>query len=520
LILISALRADTYTRQPGIDVVHYEISIELADGSDSIAGVTRVHVMANQGGAGEMWLNLKDMIVEQVRISDKERPFRHQDGRLSFDFGRTYRQGEIAIVEVRYHGKGGRQGMLIGKNKHQRQVYFAENWPDRARHWFPSVDHPSDKATVEFNVTAPAQYDVIANGRLLETRSLLDGRKLTRWSERLPIPTYCMVIGVAEFSVIHPDNAADIPLTLYVYPQDRAAAERKFARTKLVLEYFRDLVGPYPYEKLAQVESTTRIGGMENAGNIFYAEGSFQRAEISEEPVAHEIAHQWFGNSVTESDWDHLWISEGFATYLSALFYEHLEGAETMKRIMARSSDAVKRFHQKRATPIIDPDLTDLMAKLNAFNYQKGAWTLHMLRKLLGSEVFFKGVRRFYSLYAHKNAATEDFQRVMESVSGTSLQEFFRQWFYQPGWPDYHVSWKWNDASREAEITVTQAQNTGLFDMPLELAFQTEAGRELRSIRVFAQSETFRIGLPQRPTALEVDPDEWVLKSVTIESRK
>jgi len=516
LLLAIPARADTYVRQPAIDVVHYEIELELSDLTDVISGTTRVHVMMQQDGVSNMWLDFVDMTVDKLLVGGTSRPFIYPDGHLAFDFDRQYTKHEIAVVEVRYHGKSDKTGLMIGKNRYGKRVFFADNWPDRAHHWFPSIDHPWDKATVEFTITAPEKYEVVANGRLVETRSLMDGRKVTRWSESKPIPTYCMVIGAAEYSIQPQGSAAGVPLCFYAYPQDSGAAVRKFARSNLVLTYFSALIGPYPYEKLAQVESTTRTGGMENSSAIFYAERAFQGTYAGEGPVPHEIAHQWFGDSITEADWDHLWLSEGFATYFEALFYEHLEGPESLKRRMTQAGEAVKKYHQTHPAPLIDPELKDLTRKLNALNYQKGAWVLHMLRKVLGDEAFFKGIRRYYNLYEGKNALTEDFQKVMESVSGAPLSTFFKQWFYQPGWPDYKASWRWDEDAGEMEITIQQAQKTGLFDLPLEIAIRSGEQRQVRAFRISAETQTFRFPLQTRPTVIEIDPDNWILKSVSV----
>jgi aminopeptidase N len=203
LLLAAFSRADTYLRQPSIDVVRYEISVELSDKLDSIVGATKVHIMMREDSVAGMWLDFAGMKVDALLVGGVERPFVYRNGRISFSFDRQYSRREIAVVEVRYSGKPENGGLLIGKNRYGRRVFFAENWPDRAHHWFPSVDHPSDKAAVDFAITAPEKYDVVANGRLIETRSLLNGRKLTRWSESKAIPTYSMVIGEAEFSFAH-----------------------------------------------------------------------------------------------------------------------------------------------------------------------------------------------------------------------------------------------------------------------------------------------------------------------------
>ena len=227
-----------------------------------------------------------------------------------------------------------------------------------------------------------------------------------------------MVIGVAEFSVAHAGNPSTVPLMVYAFSPDAAATRLMFNQSNSILRYFSGLIGRFPYEKLAQVESTTRIGGMENASTIFYQEKDFPRTEASSKLVSHEIAHQWFGDSITQGDWDHLWLSEGFATYFANLFHEHLHGSLAMKGAMTQAAEAIKRYHAARPVALIDPELTELMKKLNAFNYQKGAWLLHMLRGILGDSTFFGGIRRYYKLFAEKNASTEDFQKAMEAESG------------------------------------------------------------------------------------------------------
>jgi aminopeptidase N len=374
-----------------------------------------------EDGVSGMWLDFADMDVDRVLVQGIERSFLYRDGRLAFDFGGTYSRDETAVVEVRYHGIPKNGGMLIGKNLYGRRVICTQNWPDLAHHWFPSIDHPSDKASVDITVTAPEKYDVISNGRMVQTLSLPDGRKLTQWSESKDIPTYSMAIGIAEFSIAHPKEPASTQLDWYSYPQDSEAAAQKFSRTAPALQYFETLIGPYPYEKLAQVECTTPLGGMENASAIFYSESSFKGTPVSENPVFHEIAHQWFGDSVTEADWDHLWLSEGFATYFEALFYEHFQGPESLRQTMSAYAKELEAYPSARSAPVIDPLQTDLNKKLNPLNYQKGAWILHMLRGMLGDERFFEGIRRYYRQYAGGNALSKDFQSVMESVSGIPL---------------------------------------------------------------------------------------------------
>jgi aminopeptidase N len=517
LLCAEPAAADVYQRQPDIDVRHYDIALEISDKSDAIEGTTGIQLSVLADGVSSMWLDFEGMTVDSLRAGGVNMPFEHREGRLSFHLNRPYRRNEIAMIEVQYHGTPAKRGVLIAKNRQQQRVFFAENWPDNAHYWFPCIDHPHDKATVDFAVTAPEIYRVIANGRLMATESLQGGRKLTRWSEAVAIPTYCIVFGAANFTVTRAGKAAKVPLIFYYYPFDSRSAKAKFARSDRIMDYFAGLIGPYPYEKLAQVESTTLIGGMENASAIFYAEKSFAGKSISEAPVPHEIAHQWFGDSITEADWDHLWLSEGFATYFDALFYEHMDGPDALKQRMARAAEAVMRLSDKQPGAIVDPAVTDPSKKLNAFNYEKGAWVLHMLRGILGDRMFFSGIRSYYRLYAGKTVLSEDFEKVMESISGVPLDNFFRQWLYQPGWPQYRVLWRWNAEARAVDLSIRQEQTTGLYDMPLEIVAHVGHRVQSQKVRVSEEVRSIRIPLPAKPDVLEIDPKGWVLKSVTVE---
>ena len=241
--------ADPYVRQPSVDAIHYDISIEVTDISDSITGIAKIQVLIRDASATGMWLDFEDMSVEKLFVGGTEQPFTYGNGRLAFAYDRSYSRNETVGIEVRYHGKP-QAGLLFGRNRYGRRVIFADNWPDNARHWFPSIDHPSDKAAVSFTVTAPKKYTVVANGKMGRTVPLPKERRVARWSEGKAIPTYSMAFGIAEFSVLNSVEGA-IPLAWYVYPQDSEFAAAKFRRTAQMLAFFEDRIGPYPYEKLA-----------------------------------------------------------------------------------------------------------------------------------------------------------------------------------------------------------------------------------------------------------------------------
>lgn len=515
LLLISSpvFANDGYRRVTEIDVIHYRIALTI-DATDSvITGETGILVSFNADNVTEIPLDFGAHTVDRVTTQDVPATFTHEGERLTIRLQNQYRAGDRVTITIAYHGQPA-DGLFIKRNKFDDRTIFADNWPDRAHHWFPSVDHPYDKATAEFIVTAPEGYDVVANGQLTETTHLLDGRKRTTWRTPTPIPTYCMVIGATTFSIIHAGSWNGIPVVYYLFPEDRDNGIADFDRSLQMLEFYANLIGPYPYAKLGLVQSSSRFGSMENAGAIFFAEQSITGARRNEETVAHEIAHQWFGDSVTESDWHHLWLSEGFATYFGALFFERADGRDRFRQMMQRSKDRYMRTWAKNPAPIYDPDITDLFDLLNAYNYSKGGWVLHMLRGIMGDTAFFAGIRDFYRTYRDRTALTADLQRVMEFHAQRPLDRFFRQWIYEAGHPIYEVTWNWDANANQVQVRIRQTQDGTVFEMPLDLALHVDGGVTRETVDSSERDQTFTFSLDGNPNQVVVDPDEWVLKEM------
>jgi aminopeptidase N len=328
-----------------------------------------------------------------------------------------------------------------------------------------------------------------------------------------------MVIGLAEFQVTHMGAADGVPISAWVFPEDAPLAARKLSRSALVLERFSDLVAPFPFEKLAQVQSSTAWGATEYASAVFYAEKQFQGESASDGVVAHELAHQWWGDSVTPADWDDLWLSEGFATYFHGLFLEGFAGPSALREHMARAASTVKEASAKGPKAVVDPAIAEPSAKLSAFTYQKGAWVLHMLRRTLGDETFFRALRRYYMAHAGSTATTGDLRHALEAASGKNLASFFRQWVHRPGLPELRVEWSWDEAARQAVVDVSQIQGGEPYELDLELAFRAGDVVERRTLTLRQSEGSFSLPLPFAPEAVEADADGWLLHSATIRPR-
>ncbi|HKX31007.1 MAG TPA: M1 family aminopeptidase [Blastocatellia bacterium] len=505
---------DDYQRQEALDAIHYRLRLTLTDAGEEIRAETEILIEFKNDGVREIALDLAGLTVDQVTLDRQEAKFVRAEGQLKIALGSNYARGARCWVAVKYHGRPD-DGLIIRKNKFGDPAVFGDNWPDRAHHWFPSIDHPSDKATVEFLITAPTRFETIANGRLVEKTSLQNGNTLTHWREETPIPTYCMVIGATEFSIINVGTAErdgpDVELFYYLFPKDRDRGLKGYGRTKEMVEFYSALIGPYPYEKLALVQSSTRYGGMENSSNIFLAQNAFD-----EGTNAHEIAHQWFGDSVTESDWHHLWLSEGFATYFGHLFFERADGRDSFRQRMAADKEGYLKAYGSDPRPVYDPSIKDLMKLLNANNYQKGGWVLHMLRHLMGDEKFFAGIRDYYRTHRDRNALTDDLRRVMELHHGQPLDWFFKQWIFEPGYPIYDAAWSWDESKKELRLRIRQTQSSTVFRMPLDLELRLGVSKRREVIQMNEREQTFSFKLDAKPQSLALDPDEWVLKVLTL----
>jgi aminopeptidase N len=513
----------TMAQQPGaaIDVQHYTFSITLSDTSDLVKGHAAIDVLfIKDAQAFTLDLisknNNKGQAVLQVTENGQPLAYTHLNNQLTIQFAAPVKSGARRHIDISYEGIPA-DGLVITKNKYGHRVFFADNWPNRARNWIPCVDHSADKASVDFIVTAPAHYQVISNGVKVED-STYSGLRRTHYAETTPLSTKIMVIGVADFAIQQSGMVNNIPVSSWVYPEEKDKGFYDYAQAVDILPYYIKNVGPYAFKKLANVESTTIFGGMENASAIFYSdEVSITGTRKSESLLAHEIAHQWFGDMATEAGWSHLWLSEGFATYMTILYFEQKYGTDTVKQMLTKNRNIVIDFARRKPRPVVDSSVTNYMELLNANSYQKGGWVLHMLRRQLGDTLFWKGIRTYYSRYSGKNAVTGDLCKVMEEVSGKNLQPFFQQWLFRAGQPKLDITWQYNTGKKEISVTVTQQQDE-LFQFPLDLGIGN-AG--IKQVAIKDRETSFTFPAAVKPAAIIADPNVNLLfESSTKEGNK
>lgn len=497
-----------------IDIKHYNLSLAVNDSTDIIDANMQINLKFRRI-VNEFQLDLinkdtvsgKGMTIDSIYQNNVPVDFIHENNKITIKPKHPF-LGIAYTYSIKYSGEP-KDGLIISANKHGDRTFFGDNWPDRAHHWIPCIDHPSDKATIEYHITAPNHYQVIANGHPAEKTNINDYQDQYHWETSVPLPTKVMVIGIARFAVQEVGTIYNIPVSTWVYPQTKEQGFTDFAIAKNILDFFIEKIGDYPYAKLANVQSTTRYGGMENAGNIFYFENSVTGERQNDNMIAHEIAHQWFGNSATEIDWPHVWLSEGFATYLTDIYVESTQGTEAFKEKMIGQRTEVLNFYKEYKRPVVDAGVKDYIQLLNPNTYQKGAWILHMLRKQVGDEAFFKGIRKYYEMYQFSNASTNDFKRVMAAISGQDLDAFFDQWLYKKGQPIIEINWIAHN--NKVRIIVDQVQDT-LFEFLMDLELIYEDGTsEIKTVDVQFKSAPFVVETSQEVKKINIDPNAWLL---------
>ncbi len=524
---------DNYPKNPKVNALNYVFNIELSDKSDEINCEVIVDICFVGSGVKNLRLDLinvsseldnKGMIVSEVSSDGSLLGFSHKNNELIIQLPKPSLVNQFSKYKIKYKGIP-QTGLIIGKNKYGDRTFFSDNWPNLTRHWLATIDHPYDKAMCEFIVTAPDHYQIVSNGLKIEETNLNDNKRVTHWKQSVPIATWLFVLGAADFAVQYVDEFDGKSIQTWVFKQDRNEGFYDFAEpTKKVLEFYSDYIGPFSYEKLANIQSNSVSGGMEAASAILYGDNSVvgDRNHRWRNVVIHEIAHQWFGNSVTQSDWDDVWLSEGFATYFTLLFIEHQYGREEFVKGLKSSQKSVDSYYKKNPDyRIVHDNLKNMKDVTSSQTYQKGSWILHMLRGVLGTEIFWKGIRVYYNKYKDLNVRTSDFKRIMENVSNKDLSLFFDQWLYKPGIFKLKGSWEYDKKKSQVIIDLMQIQNDGsLFQMPIEVGIIYENDKkQIKLIEIKAKSSSFAIDVDREPKNVILDPNYWVLMNKNFKNK-
>jgi len=514
------------------DLQHLRLDLAFDWERKTVSGTATNTLTPLLSGVDTLTFHAAGLDVLRVRLAGAELPFTldPKAETLSVRLGRAYGPADRLEVAIDYSAKP-RAGLYFvgpdaGYPAKPRQIY-SQGEPQLNRHWFPTWDYPNDRTTTEMLATVAPPFQAVGNGKLLEVADRPDGKRTYHWRMDQEHTTYLVSIVVGELTRVA-DEWNGIPVEYYVPPGDADKARRSFGDTPKMLAFFSEATGrPYPYAKYAQVCVVDfQWGGMENITATTQTARTLhdERAALdfsSEGLVAHEAAHQWFGDLLTTEGWEHVWLNEGFADYFTALYKGHARGEDEL----AAEMDSLLRGYlredaERYRRPIVTRRYADPIAMFDSHTYNKGALVLHMARFLLGEEGWWKGVRTYVDRYAFQTVTTPDLQGTLEEVSGASLGALFDQYVYGAGHPELEARWDYEPEAGVVRVEIRQTQEvtgeTGLFSFPVEIALIDAEGKAtVHRVPLLARAvQELVVASAARPRTVVIDPDGWILKKL------
>jgi aminopeptidase N len=535
----------TYAPDRPADVRHVDLDVRLDFGAQQVSGSVTTSFTALFEEVRTVTFDAAELAVERVSLSadGPELAYWTEGEKLHVRLDRVYRYGEEFAVTVRYsvHPRAGLTFVAPTEGNPDLPVQAWTQGETEYHHfWIPVHDFPNDRATTSLRATVPASFFALSNGRLEDVRENGDGTRTYAWRCDQPFPAYLITLVAGEFSELR-DNWRDVPVTYYVRPGREADGQRMLGKTPAMIEFFSTHFGvDFPFVKYAQIVAELFLGAMENVSATTHSYRLLpdERASLDFTPepvVAHELVHQWHGDMIAIRDWSHTWLKESFATYFEAVWTQHDRGEEEFRTELRQNlqnylaADArgrrpiVYNVYRKNANELFDRHV-----------YEKGSLVLHMLRNVLGEEPFWRGLQLYTRRHQWREVITADFERALEEATGRSLAQFFEQWVYKTGHPEFKVTYSWDDEHKLARLDVRQTQTptetTPIFTTPVDIAFMVpdaddakpdDSGAQatLTTFRVVVDqaAQTFYFPLPRRPFSVRFDQGGWLIKTLDFE---
>jgi aminopeptidase N len=517
-----------YAPDRQVDLLHLALDVTPDFKERSVRGEATLRFKVNSKPLHELTLDGVELAVETVTSSEKVAAFHVTDKTVVVNFAEPVPANKEATVTIKYSVRP-RKGLYFRTPdmgyKPEDMHLWTQGEPIEARHWYPSFDSPNEKFTSEITCRVPAGMVVLSNGKMIsEERQGGSDLVAVRWLQDKPHVNYLICLVAGYLKKVE-DKYKDIPLAFYTPASQIDQAVHSFKDTKDIMEFFEKEIGvPYPWAKYYQVcVDDFGWGGMENTSLTVLTDRTlhtpeFETLRSSQGLVAHELAHQWFGDLVTCKDWANLWLNEGFASYYDLLYDEHKRGRDQFLYDLYQSAKGIIG-QADQTNAVVRRDFNEPEQQFGYQVYPKGAWVLHMLRSQLGSDLYRRCIKTYLERHQYDIVVTEDLNSVFEELSGRSFDQFFDQWVYHASQPDIAANYSWDEKAKLAKISIEQKQKLSedvlLFNFPLPIRFKTKAGTIDRTITVKERAEEFYFPLAEAPDAVRIDPELTVLAKIT-----
>ena len=521
LVMKNAEDPEKIERQRQYDVTWYGLDIAVDPVQQTVAGIVTLKGTSVVSSLQTVILDLISSLTVSAVNGANVSSFDHNENLLNVHFNTPLVSGQEFEIAIAYDGApvtSGFGSFVFGTRQGSNlPLIWSLSEPFFARTWWPSKDLPEDKAdSADIAITVPQELTAVSNGVLRNVTINGDGTKTFYWHESYPITTYLISVAISDYDYFveyfHSSPNDSIPVEYYITPEKSAgafSASSGFPETVQMLSVFSELFGPYPFagEKYAQVEfgwgggmehqTATSLNVDESGANLFL--------------VAHEVAHQWWGNMVTCRDWNSIWLNEGFATYSEGLYIEARDGKSALNAYMQAIIRPVGFWGRLYRSNLDDP-----YSIFSNTVYDKGAWVLHMLRTIVGDDNFFEILRAYRTAHEFGTVVTEDFQAVAESIHGSGLDWFFNQWVYGTGRPQYFYTWSLvrNESDYEITIEIDQVQTGTIFSMPLEIFIHGTAVTEKIDVTNDKVHQVYTFTTDFEPLSVTLDDDNKILKRI------
>ncbi len=533
---LQAERSRTY------DALHYKVHLSFDESTKSLYGSNTITMTPLRDNFSEAVLDAETFMVDEVTGSNGTAlSFVQKPHSLIVHFPKPYAFEDTVTFTVTYHannvdvngpayGVADSYDLGIGfkdATEDNPQLINTLSFPRGARHWMPCYDHPNDRATNETLVTTQKEYKVLSNGRLVSVSDEGDEQHTYHWLQELPHPTYLYVVVAGPYVVLE-DSMGSLPVNYWVYPQDVDDAMRSFRRTPEILQFLADVYGvPYPWIKYDQITIPGIGGGAESTtatvlGQSTIHDEAAEKDYPSDWLVAHEAAHQWWGNMISYRDWPQTWLSESFATYSEYLWARHAHGSdEGAVNLLRKKESYFDEARSRYKRPVVFHRWQFPNHNFDRHTYQKGAAILNMLSNLMGDRNFRRAMRHFLTKHAYQPVETQDLMVAIKEATGLNMDWFFEQWIFSAGHPVLEVSSKWDAGQNELHLTVTQVQDTLLgvpaaYSMPVNIRVESEGDTLLREeIWLSERKERFAFALHNRPQMVRFDDGDHLLAEWT-----
>ena len=524
-----------YARDRVIDVHHIQLNLSFDIPKKRVFGKAILTFSPINGGTRVVEFDSVELEIQSVQSNGRRLPFEVTDEKIRVRFPNALSTKKNTSITITYEGSPRRGLYFIGPDKAYPEKpiqIWSQGEDEDNRYWFPCYDYPNDKATSEVIVMIPEKYFALSNGRLLETRH--DPKRRTKtyhYYQSVPHVSYLITLVIGEFVEVK-DSCNGIPVHYYVHPSRKEEAQRSFGNTPKMIEFFSQRIGvKYPYERYSQIcVSDFLFGGMENTTATTQTDLTLhdERAHLdfSSDPlVAHELAHQWWGDLLTCKDWSHGWLNEGFATYFEALWKEHHEGREEfLYNLYQKAQNYFREDRERYRRSIVTKVYHEPIDLFDTHLYEKGSLVLHMLRFYLGDELFFKSLNHYCVTHRGKSVETSDLMKAVEEATGRNVERFFDQWVFKGGHPDFKVHAEWDEKMKSERLTVQQTQTTDettpIFHTPVDVEITTSKGKKIHRIEIEEKEQVFYFPLPEKPLMVRFDKWNWILKTLDFQRSK